>query len=170
MGSLAALFAMSGAVFTPIAWKFGIKATSESHSNNTEECGGGPIIEPSIHGEDNRSAQATEDAESIIYFWFMAILLAVVGLMASLIMRREPTVTHPSSLMHELLPVEGDQNDDFDEFDFREEPEIDIYGWDLLTDSRFLLLFFCMLIEDGTAVMFANSIGSMHGAIQHSVN
>ena len=33
-----------------------------------------------------------------------------------------------------------------------------------------MLLFFCMLIEDGTAVMFANGIGLMHGSIQHMVD
>jgi MFS family permease len=47
--------------------------------------------------------------------------------------------------------------------------QIDICGLELLKDVRFMLLFACMAIEDGTAVMFSNGLSSMRGAA-HSEN
>ena len=62
---------MSGAVFTPIAWKFGLKATSRPHANNTEACGGGPAVPASdtAHASDDQD----ESPNAIMYFWFMAM-------------------------------------------------------------------------------------------------
>ena len=56
-----------------------------------------------------------------------------------MVMRREPTVTHPANLMAELIPMDGDQDvDEWEDGDFQEDPEIDIYGWDLITVSIML--------------------------------
>lgn len=47
--------------------------------------------------------------------------------------------------------------------------QVDLHGLSLLRDIRFILLFICMAIEDGTAVMFSNGLSSMRGAA-HSEN
>eukprot|EP00042_Codosiga_hollandica_P058800 m.891929 g.891929 ORF g.891929 m.891929 type:complete len:470 (+) comp59969_c0_seq8:39-1448(+) len=46
------------------------------------------------------------------------------------------------------------------------QPELDIHGLQILRNTDFWLLFVSMGIEDGTAVMFINSIGSMHESLQ----
>lgn len=44
--------------------------------------------------------------------------------------------------------------------------ELDIWGWDLAKNKNFWLLFGSMAIEDGSAVLYANALGSMHDALE----
>ena len=47
-----------------------------------------------------------------------------------------------------------------------QEPELDVWGLQLLKKVDFWLLFVSMAIEDGAAVFFANSLSSMRGSLE----
>lgn len=176
MGFLAAMFAMSGAIFTPIAWQFGIKVVpAKKSSNESALCSVDPEASISHAGGD---AEGTEN--ELYYFLFLSGTLCFIGLLACVIMKREPEATtqHTPELLLEMLPVEPESQDDEDmdvvlvraEENVRKmKEEVDIYALRLLRDPRFILLFLCMLIEDGTAVMFSNTIGSTHEALGDDV-
>eukprot|EP00040_Diaphanoeca_grandis_P020965 m.111538 g.111538 ORF g.111538 m.111538 type:complete len:537 (-) comp28128_c0_seq1:85-1695(-) len=171
MGLLAATFAISGAVFTPIAWQFGIRVSSKKrNATDVQDCS-----EPAtmiIANNQTSPTHSLADAEPLYYFAFIAAIMVVASTAAAFFMYREEPRMESSVLMTELLSYDedGDEivpSDDDNDNTKDVEPEVDIYGCQLLVDPRFLLLFLCMLIEDGTAVMFNNALASIYQSIEH---
>ena len=61
--------------------------------------------------------------------------------------------------------VEVDDDNHVNVIDNSPERELDIWGWELLKQKPFWLLFFSMAIEDGAAVFFSNALGFMRDAL-----
>lgn len=105
MGVLAAMFALSGAVFTPIAGAFGLR-TSSGSGNLTAAY----ACNPAHADESEAEGEYGGDSGPIFYFLFVAVLTGVVGLVGAAFMRREDSekTSDTTPLMQELLPVGDD--------------------------------------------------------------
>ena len=101
MGVLSAVFALSGAVFTLVAGRFGLRSTpstgnaTAAYSCNSERGNtGGPLSDAdgntdSAWGGEQGVLQERTTSEPIYFFAFMALITGCVGLTGAFFMRRD---------------------------------------------------------------------------------
>lgn len=143
MGLLSAAMALGAALFAVVAREFGMDDPPVGYPLSKTNCthtSSVPLSGPT----------AEDDSMTPMYFFLMAaILLFLVGLLgaATLVRKKDfPPVASEEQANFALLRADSDGL----EMDWTIlTAGVDIYGWSLLRNLDFWLLFFTMAVEDG---------------------